>query len=248
MKTSGLGDNLYVAGYDLSGDIGSLQRIGGGPNLLTVTGIDKSAIERIGGLRDGAIEFSSYFNPATDQAHDRFSNLPTADAILTYCRGATIGNSAACMTAKQANYDGTRAADGSLTFAVSAMANGYGLEWGVQLTAGKRTDTVSPTSGTAVDLGTGSTSFGAQMYLQAFALTGTSCTVLIQHSTDSGSVDPWTTVTGGSFTPFTGPSSERLTTASNATIKRYVRATSSGTFTSATFCAVICRNLTATVF
>jgi hypothetical protein len=33
-KQSGLGDNLYVAGYDLSGDIGSLETISGRLALL----------------------------------------------------------------------------------------------------------------------------------------------------------------------------------------------------------------------
>ena len=49
-KSSGLGDNFYVGGYDLSGDTQSLGRIGGGAELLETTGIDKSGIERLGGL------------------------------------------------------------------------------------------------------------------------------------------------------------------------------------------------------
>ena len=40
-----------------------------------------------------------------------------------YTRGTTLGNPAACMVAKQINYDPTRAADGSLTIAVQAEAN-----------------------------------------------------------------------------------------------------------------------------
>ena len=41
------------------------------------------------------------------------------------------------------------ATDGSLTAAVSALGNGYGLEWGEQLTAGLRTDTAFPFEGSA---------------------------------------------------------------------------------------------------
>lgn len=151
-KQSGLGDNFYVGGYDLSGDTGSLGTISGSVALLDVTGINKSAFERIGGLRDGNVEWSSFFNDASGAAHPALSSLPTTDRILTYCRGTTIGNPAACMTAKQINYDGTRADDGAFTLAVNAQANGYGLEWGNQLTAGLRTDT-GATNGDGVSLG-----------------------------------------------------------------------------------------------
>ena len=36
-KQGGLGDRLFVGGYNLSGDIGSVQRIAGGPAALDVT-------------------------------------------------------------------------------------------------------------------------------------------------------------------------------------------------------------------
>jgi hypothetical protein len=74
-KQTGLGDNCYISGYNLSGDVGSLGRIGGGPALLDVTGIDKSAFERLGGLRDGGVDFSAFFNPAAGQAHPVLSAL-----------------------------------------------------------------------------------------------------------------------------------------------------------------------------
>ena len=149
-KTSGLGDALYVGGYNLSGDIGSLGKIGGGPAALDITGIDKSATERIGGKRDGAIEFSAWHNPSASRAHPRLSLLPTTDTTATYCRGTTLGNPAAAQVSKQINYDGSRDADGNLPLAVQALANTYGLEWGLQLTAGTRTDAAA-TAGTGVD-------------------------------------------------------------------------------------------------
>ena len=36
-KGTGLGDQLFVGGYDLSGDIGSVDSISGGPDPLEVT-------------------------------------------------------------------------------------------------------------------------------------------------------------------------------------------------------------------
>jgi len=246
-KQSGLGDNLYVAGYDLSGDISALGRIGGGPTALDVTGIDKSAFERIGGLRDGSLEFASYFNDAAGQAHPRLSTLPTTDVSITYCRGTTLGNPAAAIVAKQINYDGTRGDDGAFTFAVQAQANGYGLEWGRQLTAGKRTDTTA-TNGSSVDFGTGSTAFGLQAYLHVFAFTGTSVTVTIQESSDDGAGDAWAAVTGGAFTAATGVTSERIATSASQTVERYLRVVTSGTFSNAVFAVTVVRNDTAIAF
>lgn len=246
-KQAGMGDNLYIGGYDLSGDIGSLSRIAGGPAALEVTGIDKSAPERIGGVRDGGIEFSAWFNKATDRAHLRLSTLPTTDQIVTYCRGTTLGNPAACCVAKQINYDGSRGADGSLTFATQALSNAYGVQWGTQLTAGKRTDT-SAANGSSVDFGTGSTSFGLTAWLHVFSFTGTSVTVTLEESSDNGAGDAFAAITGGAFTAASGVTSERIATASGQTVERYIRAVTSGTFTSAVFAVVVCRHDVSTVF
>jgi len=111
-------------------------------------GIDKGAMERILGIRDGGIDYKAFFNPdATTGVHARLSTLPTTDQIITYCRGTTLGSPAACLVAKQLNYDPKRGNSGEINFDVSSVANGYGLEWGQLLTAGKRTDTTA-TNGT----------------------------------------------------------------------------------------------------
>lgn len=245
-KQSGLNMRLFVAGYDFSGDIGSIDKIGGGPAALEVTGIDKSAIERIGGVRDGAIEFSAFFNKATDRAHLRLSPLLTTDQIVTACVGTTLGNPAAATVAKQINYDGNRAADGSFTFDVQALANGYGVEWGRQGTAGIRTDTAA-TNGSSID-DTASSAFGLQAYLHVFAFTGTSVTVKLQESSDDGAGDAWTDVTGGGFTAATGVTSQRIATSSTLAVERYLRVVTTGTFSNAQFHVTIVRNQTSVVF
>jgi hypothetical protein len=243
-KTSGLGDACYVGGYDLSGDVGNLNRIGGGPALLDVTAINSSAMERIGGLRDGAIEFVAFHNTVASREHVALAPLPTADTIVTYARGTTLGNPGACCTAKQVNYDPSRAADGMFTFAVSAQSNGTGIEWGEQLTAGLKTDTTA-TNGTAIDFGSVSTLFGWQAYLQVTAFTGTSVTVTLQDSADNAA---FANLTGGAFAAKSAIGTERLASAAGATVRRYVRAITSGTFSSATFSVVFVRNLTTVVF
>lgn len=151
-KTSGLGDNLYIGGNDVSGDISNLSKISGSQATLTVTDITQSAMSRLGGKRDGAIDFTAYFDPTG--AHPVLSALPTADTQASYRRGTTLGNPAAELYCRQINYDPTRGNDGSLTVAVNLVGDGYGLEWGIQLTPGLRTDTVA-TNGTSVDQANG---------------------------------------------------------------------------------------------
>lgn len=251
-KQSGLGDALYIGGNDLSGDITALGNVGGGPATLDVTGINKSAFERLGGRRDGRLEATSWWNPTG--AHPVLSALPTADVQLMYCRGTTLGSPAACIVAKQVNYDGTRGNDGAFSFAVSAQANAYGLEWGRLLTAGQRTDTAA-TNGTGVDFGVGSfplfngqALFGAQCYLQVFAFTGTDITIKVQDSADNTS---FADVTGMAFTTVTsGPGVQRIATTSGQTVREYLRVvtTTSGGFTSCTFAVAAVRNDVSTVF
>ena len=153
-KQSGLGDNYFVGGYDLSGDTNSLSSIASPLATIDTTGINKFGHERIGGLHDGDLQWVSYFDPAANQAHPVLSALPTADVGAMYCRGTAIGNPVASMVGKQINYDPTRSAAGDLTVKVQCQANGYGLSWGQQLTAGIRTDTAA-TNGTSFDGGSG---------------------------------------------------------------------------------------------
>lgn len=243
-KETGLGDHLLVDGYDISGDIGSVGRIAGGPAALDLTDITQSAYQRDGGLRDGGIDFASWFNMAAGRAHPRLSALPTADVMVSYCHGYAQGNAMASCVAKQIGYDGARDQAGNLSYAIATQSNAYGLEWGLQLTPGLRTDTTATSPATGLD-GLASTAFGAQFYLHSLALTGTSCTVTIQDSADNATFAALSPATA--FTAFTStPGSQRITY--TGTLRRYVRAITTGTFTSATFIVNVVRNQTTVVF
>jgi hypothetical protein len=241
-KQTGLGDNLYYGGYDISGDVGSLSKISGSQAVLDVTGINKSAHERIGGLRDGGIDFSAFFNPgpSANAAHLVLSPLSRNDAQAAYFHQPSLGGPAAACVAKEIDYPGTRGNDGSLTFAISMQANGFGLEWGKQLTAGKRTDTAA-TNGSSINDGA-ATSFGFSAYLQMFAFTGTDATVTIQDSADNAT---WANVTGGSFAQITSstPQAQRIATSNTATLRQYVRVitTTVGGFTNLQFAVMYSR-------
>ena len=248
-KSSGLGDALFIQGFDASGDIQQLGNIGGGPALLNFTAINKSAYERIGGLRSGQIEFTAFHNhvAVTGGTHEKLAALPRTDVILTYCRGTALGDPAASLVGKQVNYDPTRGDDGMLTFGVSGQSNGYGIEWGVQLTAGIRTDTAA-TNGSSIDT-LASASFGGQAYLQAFSFTGTDVTVKIQDSADNAT---FADVASFAFTQITGgtPLAERIALGSTATLRRYLRVSTvtTGGFTSLAFAVNVIKNETTVIF
>lgn len=251
-KQSGLGDNLYIDGRNISGDTNQIGTIGSPLAVLDFTAIDKSAMERIGGKRDGTIEWTSFFNPGPDvgsgnAAHPTLSALPTADRIISYWRGTVVGQPAASMVAKQINYDGSRDDSGAFTFKVSAQGDGFGLEWGTQLTPGIRTDTAA-TNGPSVDDGA-ATNFGLQAYLHVFAFTGTDVTIKLQDSADNVS---FADIAGAAFTQVTAAPSgvaQRIAISNAATVRRYVRAISvtTGGFTSCKFAVAYTRNLIAGV-
>lgn len=237
-KQSGLGDQLFIGGYDIGADVSALGSISTPREVLPATGITKFANERMFGKRDGQAEFTAYFNKATDQEHLALRGLPRTDTQMMYLRGTTLGDEAYAMTAKQLNYDPTRGDDGSLTFGVSVVANAFGADWCRQLTAGKKTDTTA-TNGTAIDT-LASAAFGFQAYLQVFSFTGTSVTVTLEDSADNVSFLP---ITAGAFTAATGRTFERIqSTSDTGTVRRYVRAVTSGTFSSAVFAVCINKN------
>ena len=72
-KESGIGmtvtvDNSAGAAKDISNDVLSLS-FGTPQGLLDVTGVDKSAFERIIGLADGNVQITHAFNDAADMSH-----------------------------------------------------------------------------------------------------------------------------------------------------------------------------------
>ena len=150
-KQSGLGARFLVGGYDISGDVSALDSIGGTQALLDSTDITQSAHSRIAGLRDGMMGFTVFMDTAN--AHPVLSALPTADTLMEFLVPPLAqGSPAACLNAKQVGYDPTRGTDGSLMMKVEGQGNAFALEWGVQLTAGLRTDTTA-TTGTNFDQG-----------------------------------------------------------------------------------------------
>jgi hypothetical protein len=61
-KQSGLGDNFYVGGYDLSGDVASVDTISGARDVIDTTAIKQLANSRLYGLKNGNWSFTSFFD------------------------------------------------------------------------------------------------------------------------------------------------------------------------------------------
>ncbi len=98
-KQSGLGDQLFIAGYDIGADINSIGSIATPRTTLPATGITQMANARMFGTRDASAELTSYWNTDAGQVFDALSGLPRTNVDLMYLRGAGVGRAAFCMVA-----------------------------------------------------------------------------------------------------------------------------------------------------
>ena len=243
-KQSGLGDQLFISGVDIGADINAISNLSTPRETLPATNITQSAMARMFGKRDGQAEFIAYFNDDAASTHVTLKALPRTDVHLMYLRGTTLGNQSFAMVGKQVNYDPNRGDDGSFLFTVSAQANAYGADWCQQLTAGKITHS-SAASGSTLDTtaAVGATAFGFQAYLQVFSLGSGTAELKIE---DSANGTDWLDLTDGAFTNITASTVQRIQSSSaTATVRRYLRVTSGGTFTNLVFAVGINKNLAA---
>ena len=97
-----------------------------------ITGIDKSAFERLLLLADMTITMNGVFNDASNQAHDVFKTIPStsvAREILFNISGQILGTTPQ-VTLILTDYPLTRSDSGELTWAVpGSLANGAIPTW-----------------------------------------------------------------------------------------------------------------------
>lgn len=240
-KQTGLGAYLYVDGVDLSGDVASFN-LGAPSGLMTVTGINKSAQERIYGMFDGMIDYVGYFNDATGAEFETMKTMPSTDRIACFLLGQAQGNVAAGLIAKQSTYDPSRGNDGSFTHTVKLEGNGYGLDYCQQLTAGPITHASATSSAGVQAAEAAATAFGLSGYCQVISLGSGSPTVKIQSSSDDGGSDAYSDVSGATFGVVAAGTGYHFVTSSlTASIEQYLRVTTTGTFTNLVFLVIVCR-------
>lgn len=228
-KLSAIGSECYIGTADLSGDVGAVTEADTSRAPIDVTAINKGAPERIPGRRDGSMKFAAFFNADTGAIHDTLSAMPTTDVLATVALGTpALGGPAASMLAKQLNYALAVGADGSLGVSFDMAANGWGLEWGELLTTGQQTFATGTVDGTAIDLGSVSTAFGASAYLHVISHGSGTATFTIQDSDDNLS---FTAVSGLAFTAVTAATTQRVQIGLTDTVRQYVRIHKTGTST-----------------
>lgn len=134
-KQSGLGDYIAVDDSggtirDISNDITSYS-ISVPQALFDVTGIDKSAMERIIGLGDGTVSLNGVFNAASNKSHDVFKTRTGTRTFTLAVGGDTTSNPELEMEMLVTEYNCERGNDGALTWTAGlSLQSGTTPTWG----------------------------------------------------------------------------------------------------------------------
>jgi len=132
-KSSGLGwttasvDDSSGTAQAIKNDFTNLQ-FATPRGVQDITGIDKSAYERLLLLADFSVTLNGVFNPASNMSHDVFKTVPSTSVARTVTltvSGKTLANE--CLFT---DYPLTRGDGGELTFAVpGVLADGTVPTW-----------------------------------------------------------------------------------------------------------------------
>lgn len=114
-------DDSGGSARDISNDITNFD-ISTPRNILVVTGLDKSAEERLQGLADFQINLSGVFDDGSNLAHAVLKTIPSSSVART-TTFVVSGQTLAC-EAFYNDYALTRAADGSLTWVAPGTLSG----------------------------------------------------------------------------------------------------------------------------
>lgn len=132
-KTSGIGWSVLTvadaaaAAQDIRNDVTNLQ-FATPRAVQDVTGIDKSAMERLLLLADFTITLNGVFNPATNMSHDVFKTIPSTS--VTRAVAMTVAAKSLSANVLLTDYPLTRAAGGALTWAVpGSLSDGNVPTW-----------------------------------------------------------------------------------------------------------------------
>jgi hypothetical protein len=134
-KRSGLGQRFALVqigagpGYDLSGDVGSIDTAETMLATLDVTGLDKTAHERLVGLGDGKLAYTGFFDNAAHPLITPLRGLP----VRAFWVGSQVEGDglALAISGILTNYPVTRAAGGTLTIKPVVDSSGGDLpDWG----------------------------------------------------------------------------------------------------------------------
>ena len=125
-KESGLGMSVAVddssgSARTISNDITSID-FATPRGVQDITGLDKSAIERLLLLADGSVTLNGVFNDASNMSHDVFKTVPSTSVART----VTIGISGKTLAMEMffADYALSRSATGEMTWSTTGQLAG----------------------------------------------------------------------------------------------------------------------------
>lgn len=131
-KLSGIGmtvtvDNSSGSGKAITNDITNIS-FATPRGSQDITGLDKSAIERLLLLADGNVTINGVFNVDADKSHDVFKTVPTTSVARTVV--IVVGGATLTMECIFTDYSLNRGADGSLVWtATGSLSNGTAPTW-----------------------------------------------------------------------------------------------------------------------
>ena len=131
-KESGLGmtvaiDDSSGSARTISNDITNLDWATP-RNVQDITGLDKSAIERLLLLADFSVTLNGVFNDASNQSHDVFKTVPSSSVARTTT--ITISGKVLACEAFYSDYALARSSSGELTWsAPGALSGGAVPTW-----------------------------------------------------------------------------------------------------------------------
>jgi hypothetical protein len=153
-----MGQRLWVCqvgsgpAYLISGDVGAIDSCVSSFAVMDDTGIDKSAIERLPLLGDGALAATSFWNNAAGGAHAVLSVLNGLGVRAIWAFANTEGDIAFAISGIMDAYPPARAQTAALTAKPSIKGNiGDFPDWGYLMGVG--TDASGTNNHTAVDFG-----------------------------------------------------------------------------------------------
>lgn len=125
-KTTGLGAAISVADstptpQTISNDVTNFT-FASPRGVQDVTGVDKSAMERLLLLADASMTLNGVFNSATNAEHDVFKTIPTTSVARATV--LTVASKVWTTSMLLTDYTLTRSAAGELTFAVPGSLTG----------------------------------------------------------------------------------------------------------------------------
>lgn len=211
----GKNTSVYLGAIDLSPFLDSME-LAADADFAETTTFHATWKTGLVGTIGAKVDYSGLYDPTELQLGTML--MAGTPGVLTYCPGGAtaIGDRARLVDALETQFGQTSPVGGAVALKGSfstATSVGFG---DVLHPLAKDTNT---TTGAEKDDGAATTT-GWTAHLHVIAVDGGTWVVKLQDAASSGS---YTDLSGGAFTGATGATSQRLVSASGATLRRYVR-------------------------